>query len=468
MLRKTLPSRQEALRWLDRQVADSLGSAAVPVRRIGDALTLTEFANQWLAGRRDLATPTIEKYKDTIRLWITPSIGHVKVDSLVRGDILRFIEYLDSKPIRGGKPAKIATKLIRFRDLMTIVNAAVEDDLLLRNPTKRGDGPRPSETERSVPLQERIFTNENLNKVMFTLASDEWACTPENHAAGRCSAKFMVRLLTGARLSMILALLVGDHARAARGQGFVLTFHQQARRAHWQHGCGDSPCGKDANRCPQRHSGGYLYAIPGLKGNPNGRLEVPVSKRLGSALLKHKVALRNTYGTIAPTDYLFGINLSTMSYHERDRKQWAALMKAAGFDRHHRLHDLRHVAGTLLVSESNGDLAAAARVLGHSNIRTTMLYQGTDFSRVGSAIDAVGERLTAAVAAHQAVLDRETDSQALIALGAKWEREEALAAAVEASRTPISDLVEEQRARVSVAVEAAADSTATPDAEKTS
>jgi len=467
MLRKTLPSRQEALRWLDRQVADSQGTAAVPARRVGDTPTLTEFAEQWLAGRNDLSTPTIEKYQDTIRLWIAPSIGHVKIDALVRGDTLRFTQYLSTKVIRGGKPSKVASQRIRFRDLTTIINAAVEEDLLLRNPIKRGDGPRPSDTERSVPLQERILNTENLSKVTYTLDSEEWACTPENHAAGRCSAKFMVRLLTGARLSMVLALLVGDHARAERGQGFTLTFHQQARRSHWQHGCDDNhPCGKNRDRCPLRHSGGFMVAIPGLKGDPDGRLVVPVNHDLGSALLRHKVALRNTYGSIAQTDFLFGINLATMSYPERDRKEWEVLMKAAGIDRHHRLHDLRHTAGSILALD--GDMAATQAVLGHSTLRTTLLYQGTDLTRVGTAIDAAGERLRASRATRQAVLDREVDRQALIALSAAWEREEALAAAVEASRTPINDLVEQQRARVSARVEAATDSTETPDAEETS
>lgn len=54
------------------------------------------------------------------------------------------------------------------------------------------------------------------------------------------------------------------------------------------------------------------------------------------------------------------------------------------------LHNLRHTASTIMVSEALGKgvgLADVMRVLGHSEIKTTMKYMHSDFDRMKKAME---------------------------------------------------------------------------------
>jgi integrase len=56
-----------------------------------------------------------------------------------------------------------------------------------------------------------------------------------------------------------------------------------------------------------------------------------------------------------------------------DAGRWRKLLKAAGV-KHYRLHDARHCAATMMVSQGV-DLRVAMKILGHSQLSVTMRYQ---------------------------------------------------------------------------------------------
>lgn len=68
------------------------------------------------------------------------------------------------------------------------------------------------------------------------------------------------------------------------------------------------------------------------------------------------------------------------------RKPWAEALKAAGVEGF-RWHDLRHTRGTRIL-RATGNIAVAAKALGHRSIKTTMLYAQADDQDVRNGLDA--------------------------------------------------------------------------------
>jgi integrase len=124
VLTKTFRRRSDAERWARRQdYRKDLGDLVDP--QVG-AQPLAAYAAIWLKGR-DLAPRTRELYQHLYKKWIAPEFGTTALNRIVTDAVRRWHADITSEvsPIQAAKA---------YRLLRAILNTAVADGLLARNP----------------------------------------------------------------------------------------------------------------------------------------------------------------------------------------------------------------------------------------------------------------------------------------------------------------------------------------------
>ena len=134
MLGKTFRTKREAQDFLDRTgTAIGDGSWRDPALA---KVRLSEYTTWWLENRPELRPRTRELYSGLLRLHIEPHLGDCRFGSLTTAEVRAWHAAL----LRKGKPGPV-TVAKAYRLLRCILNDAVEDGLLARNPcTIRGAG----------------------------------------------------------------------------------------------------------------------------------------------------------------------------------------------------------------------------------------------------------------------------------------------------------------------------------------
>jgi integrase len=95
--------------------------------------TLGEYAQRWLAQRTDLRPRTRDDYEDIIRVHIAAKLGNQQMGKISPADVRSWYAQLSSQ--RPGRARKA------YRVLRVILNTAVADELIVRNPCRvRGAG----------------------------------------------------------------------------------------------------------------------------------------------------------------------------------------------------------------------------------------------------------------------------------------------------------------------------------------
>ena len=107
--------------------------------------------------------------------------------------------------------------------------------------------------------------------------------------------------------------------------------------------------------------------------------EIPINDGLLEALKKQK---HNANGS----KYVFPDEEGGQIYKNRLRKRLMTLTKKLGFGEVTQIHTLRHTFASHLVMKGV-DLATVKKLMGHSNIDTTMIYSHLTEKHVGEAVD---------------------------------------------------------------------------------
>ncbi|MGC8511839.1 MAG: site-specific integrase [Acidimicrobiales bacterium] len=107
-------SRQQAGTWVD----------PVEVK-----IAFGRYATEWLAGRHDLAMRTRQDYEDLLRLHLIPAFGLTPLSSMTVMTIRRWWGQASGPAGHGRAPKS-------YRLLRTILNTAVDDGLISRNPCR--------------------------------------------------------------------------------------------------------------------------------------------------------------------------------------------------------------------------------------------------------------------------------------------------------------------------------------------
>ena len=122
-LTATLATKADADAWLAAQATDVGRGVWVDPRR--GRTTLGEYAQRWLAQRTDLRPRTRDDYEDIIRVHIAAKLGNQQMGKISPADVRSW--YADSSQ-RPGRARKA------YRVLRVILNTAVADELIVRNP----------------------------------------------------------------------------------------------------------------------------------------------------------------------------------------------------------------------------------------------------------------------------------------------------------------------------------------------
>lgn len=391
--------------WLDEQVRVFIrGGKPLPVTK-GEPMTLVRYGHAWIDRRKEALSPkTVLVYRNTLDLYVAPSIGSKPLTAITRQEMRAFTQYLASRT----PPLSYETQHQHWRNLRAILNAARRDELIERVPVDPEDGPvRPRSVVPVKPL-DRALSDEHIGEVVAVLREGSWACTPANHSEGRCGLEWLLAITYGIRQGERLAIRRGDvdlhftgdvDPEAARG---VLTLQRHAERHRWEHGCegGDATpsCGRRfGSNCPQR-TGGGMFSAPGLKWKTgeHGTHALYLDTTMVEAFEEHLAALTKA-GVTGDEALVFGHEGSgeVIRQPEQDTRIWRAIQDEARIRRedgtYYAVHDLRHTAATVLANSVN--LASAKAILGHSDLRTTMRYVHSTPERTAPAIHAVTKRL---------------------------------------------------------------------------
>lgn len=299
--------------------------------------TLNEYAPAWLESRltrkgERLRPKTRELYEGFLRLHILPALGEAQLHQLTTSRIRAWHTAL----LANGPSQSTAAK--SYRLLRTILNTAVEDGHLASNPCAvKGAGVEPDE-ERPIPSIGAVDA----------LAAE---------VAPQMRLIVLLAAFVGLRRGEMLALRREDVDLLHRTVGVRLQRQEQK-------------------------GGGHLIAPPKTDA---GRRHLVIPASLVPEIEVHL----DRWAGPGPDGYLFvgakGGPLRICVW----QREWTRARAALGLDGV-RLHDLRHVAGTLAASTGAGTKELMHR-LGHASPRAALRYQHATAQRdaaIAEAIDA--------------------------------------------------------------------------------
>jgi integrase len=294
------------------------------VEAAGRAPTVTERLDHWLdnIAARKVRARTLESYRSTVRLHLRPGIGHHRLDRLRPEHLERLYAALADK---GLSPASI---LRAHRVLSRALRVASQRGRVARNVATLVDPPGVKRPETALPL-----SAQEARQVM---------AAAQTH---RNAARWTVALAVGLRQSEALALRWSD---VDLDNGAL-----------------------SVRRGLHRVSGhGLVYEEPKAD---RSRRTLALPAQLVDALRAHRAAQleeRIAAGQLwQDHDLVFAQPNGRPIERKSDWRAWKSLLDEAGV-REVRLHDGRHTAATLLLSEGVHP-RVVMEVLGHAQMRTT-------------------------------------------------------------------------------------------------
>lgn len=364
--------RSEAQAKLNKLRSDVLAdrAAATP----GKVRTVGEWLDYWLTvKRREVRPKSYDSYEGTVRLYLKPHLGDIRLDKLNAAQIRAMLTALQEGTRGTGPSTRNAQKA--YQALNNALKLAVDDRVITRNPCDSVTKPKHRKKQRGA-----FETSAAVHILRVAAQRDDEDHPRRPKLASRWAAAFM----TGARQAELLGL---EWDRVDLDKG-VMDISWQLQRLKREHGCGDVkdgkyPCGRvRPGYCPDRR----WKLPPGFDYRPchrsllwtrpktlAGERIVPMAPLLLESLKVHSRldADPNPYGLV--WHHRDGRPLS----QEDDNEQWNMLMVAAGIEKKSGeavLHEARNTAATMLL-ESGVDVKVIQSILGHASILQTRDYQ---------------------------------------------------------------------------------------------
>ena len=264
---------------------------------------------------------TLHRYRQGVRLYIGPALGHIRLDKLRPQQLAAF--YRDAQShLSSGSVRRLHALLRRS------LTVAQRWGHIFVNPATLVEPP-PLQLEEVRPL----------------------------------SASEAHDLLTAARQTDLAARWVLGLATGLR-QGEVLGLH-------WE----DIDLSQGTlrvQRALQRRSDGRLVEVAPKTARSRRTLPLPAS--VVTALVDHRVNQQELRSAAGPrwteSDLVFTTRVGTPIHPRNDHRAFVALLRSAGL-RRVRLHDLRHTTASLLLSQGVSP-RVVMEILGHSQISVTM------------------------------------------------------------------------------------------------
>jgi integrase len=323
----------DATRWLDSVTAAMETGTYVDPK--AGSCTLGEYAQTWLARQVQLKPSTRSRYTAIVRKHVIPAFGPVPLAKLERSAVAAWVMELVDAGLAG------PTVRHAHRILHMILNTAVDDGRLVRNPASRVKLPRDRRREK------RFLTHPEV----AGLAG----------AAGPDRLIILVLAYCGLRFGELAALRVRN-------------VDPLRRRLHIEESVTEV-------------DGVMVFGTP----KSHQCRSVPVSRSLAEALAEACVGK-------APADLVFTAPRGgVLMLRNWRRRVFDPALQAAGLGEL-TPHELRHTAASLAVA-AGANVKAVQRMLGHASAAMTLdVYSGL----FDDDLDAVADRLdTAAKTARQ-------------------------------------------------------------------
>lgn len=346
-------NRNDVLKAI-REVRAALAAGQLPT---ASTVTVGRWLDYWqseILPHRDVRPTTMTSYRNTIRLYLIPRIGQVRLQRLTPVEIRNL--YKEVRKAVSGRAAQKCDQVLRLA-----MKAAMRDGILGVNVMDRVDKPtHVADEQHSFPAA----TSMHIIATAVQTQGEMWG------------ARWALGFVTGAREGEVLGL-EWDRVDLDRG---IMDVSWQLQRLQKIHGCGDPeddgyPCGmKRPSYCP----GAEWDLPPGLEWRPcqgtlvwtrpktrAGTRLIPLIPQICDVLRKIHTPNRHNLVFVEADGRPFS--------PDRDQKQWRQLLKDCQLA-HVRQHSIRHSTATLLM-EAGWDSHVIQSVIGHTDVATTRAYQ---------------------------------------------------------------------------------------------
>jgi len=326
-----------ANKWMAR--AELASEDGRPIDSESARVMFSEFVVEWKKGKLDISGKTLGTYNSQLKLHLLPAFGERKLTSITTSDIKKWVSGLADE---GVGPTTIRQS---YRLLHQILQSALEDELLGRNPAVGVKLPK------ITPKEKEGLTSQEL----FALAD---ACAPHRSLViflGTC----------GLRVNEALALRVED-------------FDLEAKTVKVAHSWTSDEFGKKL-----RDANGEF--IPGTTKTGEAR-NVPLDQKTIELI---KPLLEGKSGR----DWVFtGTNGQALDYGFFRRKYFKPATEKLGM-KNVVIHSLRHTTGSLLAS-LGAPIPEVSKVLGHSSAKMTLDVYGHAYpAQTAAWMDKLGEHI---------------------------------------------------------------------------
>lgn len=334
---RTFRTRREAIAWESQQRADRNRGTWVDPR--SGRVSLKEYADRWMTLRSDLKESTRALYESELRRHILPALGGIDLAKLTPANVRTWHSSLVAAPAPGASTVAKCYRLLR-----AILNTAVEDEVIVRNPcVVKGAG-----VERSA---ERPTASISELDALTSLVEP------------RYRALIILAAWCSLRLGELLGLTREDFD-LVNGTVRVVGQRQEVK-------------GIRGRVVPPKSEAGYRV--------------VTIPPPAVSDIREH---LDRVAGP-AQADFVFtgpkGGPLRRATFY----KAWRLAKSAAGIDAALKPHDLRHTGNTLAAATGASTKELMAR-MGQSSARAALLYQHATQDRDEAIAKALGDLMTGA------------------------------------------------------------------------
>ncbi|MBN1045519.1 MULTISPECIES: tyrosine-type recombinase/integrase [unclassified Clostridium] len=304
---------------------------------VNSNMSLKKYLNMWLEDyvKKNYTQRTYEIYTDTVKNYIIPTIGNIKLNNLKVIHIEKFINYLrNTKSING------TTVNLHFRNLNTALNKAIKLQLLNNNPCKYVEIPKKNK------FKGNYLTIDEFKKIYNSLSSNTYL---------QFSLKVLLNIAveTGCRRGEMCGL---DWNKDLDLDNNIISF----------------------NRALIKTNSGWI--IGKLKTESSYR-SIPISNFLSNQLkqlkkeqIKNKLLFGEKYNKNIFNDIEYDlVCIQRNGKYMRPidiTDRFHTLLKRNEINKKIRWHDLRHTSATLLL-ENGVDMKTVQNRLGHASMNTT-------------------------------------------------------------------------------------------------
>jgi integrase len=333
----TFQTKTDAEVWLTRKEAEILEGDWI--NPDAGKVLLVDFGNSWIDERPGLRPKTITLYRYLLRAHIAPHFEGKTVAEIKEGGIRRWRKKLLDNEVSAVTTAKA------YRLLKAILNTAVDDGIIKRNPCRiKGAGLEKS-PERPVLTIPQVFA-----------------------LADSIEPRYSALVLLGTFASLRWGELAG------------------LRRKDIDLANGNIRVERQLTEMP---GGGYAFGAPksdaGIRTVPVPDLILP---RIRWHLASFTDAKDDALVFTSPTG-------SPMRNSNFRRRAWLPALTAAGLPSIH-FHDLRHTGNTL-TADAGANLRELMERMGHSSTKAALVYLHSTSERQHAIADAVSKQAKAAL-----------------------------------------------------------------------